>query len=115
MPAFVALLRGPRAGGVLLALLLALSVGLPAVVALSAPDSAAGAGDGPSIGVLSTAALTGLHRLLLADAPVRLEAPLPAALLVGPFALRGAGEAGSADDKSPRAASPRAPATPLRI
>ena len=113
MPAIVALLRGQRAGAVLLVLLLALSVGVPAVAALSAQDG--GAGDGPSIGVLSTAAFSGLHRLLLSDAPVRLTAPLPAALLVDSSATRPAGEASATHERAPCAASPHAPAPPLRI
>ena len=119
MRRLAALLRSPKAGAVLLGLLLAVSIGVPAVAAIAA-DGGQQVGDVPSVGVLSTAAIGGLHRLLLGDAAARsvsLEAPLLAALVV-PFAPecdRPAGNAYLAEDPSWGAFVSHGPAVPLRI
>ena len=113
MRRLAALLRGSRAGLVLLALLLVVSIGVPAFVALSA-EAGPAAGDGPSVGVLSTAALGGLHRVLLADGSIRLGAPALAALLIDPRLDRPAGNAFPAADFPP-APAPHGPRAPLRI
>ena len=118
MSRLASLLRGPRAGAVALALLLVLSVGLPAAFALTGADVGPAPADGPSLGVLSSAALGGLHRLWFEVETVRPEALLPAAL---PVETRPAGEASPDEARVPSAAASAAASrrrlveAPLRI
>lgn len=107
MRRLAALLKSPGAGAVLLALILAVSIGVPAVAAMLG-DGGARAGDGPSVGVLSTAAIGGFHRVLLGDGAARavhLDAVVPAALVVPMECDRPAGIASVGTNASRRASA----------
>ena len=116
MRLLASILRSRRCGAILLAMLLLVSIGVPAVATFMADGSQPG-DDGPSVGVLSTAAIGGLHRLLLGESsarPILLEAATLAILVVD-SPDRPAGISSAEDGSVERGVVSHGPTAPLRV